>query len=142
MRCRPSAITTASPIYSARSATANSRSWPPLSPADARSLRATPPLLPTCLTCACQAGARRWVFDRLRAANLGVNVHYIPVYRQPYYRDNFPFPPGLCPNAERYYREAITLPLYPGMTDAQVEYVIATVRRVALELQETLARAA
>ncbi|HZO91663.1 MAG TPA: UDP-4-amino-4,6-dideoxy-N-acetyl-beta-L-altrosamine transaminase [Chthonomonadaceae bacterium] len=89
-----------------------------------------------------QAGARRWVFDRLRAANLGVNVHYIPVYRQPYYRDNFPFPPGLCPNAERYYREAITLPLYPGMTDAQVEYVIATVRRVALELQETLARAA
>jgi perosamine synthetase len=88
------------------------------------------------------AGTRRWLFDTLRAANLGVNVHYLPVYRQPYYRDNFGFSPGLCPNAERYYREAITLPLYPMMTDAQVETVIATVRRVALELSEMLARAA
>lgn len=88
------------------------------------------------------ATTRRWLFDRFRAENLGVNVHYIPVYWQPYYRDNFGTPRGLCPTAERYYQEAISLPLYPKMTDAQVETVIATVRRVVEELRETQARAA
>src|SRR5262249_2695575 len=88
------------------------------------------------------AGTRRWVFDTLRAANLGVNVHYLPVYLQPYYRDSFGTSPGLCPTSERYYREALTLPLHPKMTEEQVAYVIATVRRVALELQQMLARAA
>jgi UDP-4-amino-4,6-dideoxy-N-acetyl-beta-L-altrosamine transaminase len=87
-------------------------------------------------------GTRRWLFDTLRAAGLGVNVHYLPVYLQPYYRDNYGTMPGLCPNAERYYREALTLPLYPLMTDAQVERVIATVRSAALECQERLALAA
>jgi perosamine synthetase len=86
---------------------------------------------------------RRRFFDRLRVANLGVNVHYIPVYWQPFYRDNFGHTPGLCPIAERYYQEAVTLPLYPQMTSAQVEYVISTVRQAVAELSETpLARAA
>ena len=78
--------------------------------------------------------ARRWAFERLRAAGLGVNVHYIPVYRQPYYRDTLGYPQNACPNAEAYYREAVSLPLYPDLTDAQAEFVIATVQQAACEL--------
>ncbi len=80
------------------------------------------------------ARGRRWAFERLREAGLGVNVHYIPVYRQPYYRDTLGYPQNDCPHAEAYYREAISIPLYPAMTDAQAATVIATVQRVACEL--------
>jgi perosamine synthetase len=74
---------------------------------------------------------RREAFDRLRAAGLGVNVHYIPVYRQPYYRDTLGYAQDTCACAEAYYREAVSIPLYPSMTDAQVQTVIAAVQRVA-----------
>lgn len=87
-------------------------------------------------------GARRWLYDALRKANFGVNVHYIPVYWQPYYRETLGYEAGLCPVAENAYRESISLPLYPSMTDAQIETVIDVVRRSLAELTETLARAA
>jgi UDP-4-amino-4,6-dideoxy-N-acetyl-beta-L-altrosamine transaminase len=67
---------------------------------------------------------RREVFERMRAAGIGVNVHYIPVHLQPYYRD-LGFRDGDFPNAERYYRRAITLPLHPGLTHAQQDRVVA-----------------
>ena len=67
---------------------------------------------------------RREVFERMRAAGIGVNVHYIPVHLQPYYRD-LGFQEGDFPNAERYYRRAITLPLHPGLTHAQQDRVVA-----------------
>lgn len=67
-------------------------------------------------------------FQRLRDAGIGVNLHYIPVPRQPYYRD-LGFNPADWPDAERYYAEAITLPLYPALTDEQQDRVIAGVRR-------------
>lgn len=70
--------------------------------------------------------SRREVFDRLRAAGIGVNVHYIPVHTQPYYRA-MGFRPGDYPEAERYYAEAISLPMFPTMTDAQQEQVVAAV---------------
>lgn len=57
-----------------------------------------------------------------------MNLHYIPVYLQPYYRD-LGFKPGLCPNAESYYDEAISIPMYPAMTDEQQEQVIASIIR-------------
>jgi UDP-4-amino-4,6-dideoxy-N-acetyl-beta-L-altrosamine transaminase len=63
------------------------------------------------------------VFDALRAAGIGVNLHYIPVYRQPYY-ERQGFKPGYCPVAERYYAEAISLPMYPGLTEAQQQTVV------------------
>lgn len=70
-------------------------------------------------------GARRGeVFEALRSAGIGVNVHYIPVHLQPYYRD-LGFAPDDFPASEAYYNEAITLPLYPTMTEAQQEEVIA-----------------
>lgn len=67
------------------------------------------------------AKTQREVFDAMRAAGVGVNLHYIPVYRQPYYAAQG-FNAGHCPEAERYYAEAITLPIFPGLTaDAQDE---------------------
>jgi perosamine synthetase len=62
---------------------------------------------------------RARVFKALRTDGIGVNVHYIPVPRQPYYR-RLGFDPASCPNAERYYAEAITLPLFPGLKDSDV----------------------
>ena len=80
------------------------------------------------------AALRRRAFERLRTAGLGVNVHYLPVYRHPYYRDTLCCPQNTCPNAEAYYREAVSIPLYPAMTDAQTQYVIEAVQRVADQL--------
>ena len=65
------------------------------------------------------AERRRAVFDGLRAAGIGVNVHYIPVHLQPDYA-RLGFTKGMFPEAERYYSEAITLPLFPGMSDGDV----------------------
>jgi dTDP-4-amino-4,6-dideoxygalactose transaminase len=67
---------------------------------------------------------RRQVFERLRASGIGVNVHYIPVHLQPYYR-RLGFEPGSFPVAEAYYAGAITLPLYPDLTEAEQDRVVA-----------------
>ncbi|MFW5889445.1 MAG: DegT/DnrJ/EryC1/StrS family aminotransferase, partial [Bacillota bacterium] len=66
---------------------------------------------------------RKEIFKALREKKLGVNVHYIPVYYHPYYKD-LGYEKGICPNAERMYERIITIPLYPKMTDQQVEEVI------------------
>lgn len=70
---------------------------------------------------------RRAVFEHLRAAGIGVNVHYIPVHLQPDYR-RLGFAPGDYPVAEDYYARAITLPLYPGLSDADQDRVVAELR--------------
>lgn len=77
---------------------------------------------------------RRQVFDALRNAGIGTNVHYIPIHLQPYYR-NLGFRPGDFPVAEAYYEGALTLPLFPSMTDADQQ-------RVASALQAALAESA
>jgi len=69
----------------------------------------------------------RQVFERLRAANVGVNLHYIPVHCQPYY-EGLGFKAGYCPEAEQYYAEAISLPMYPGLTEAQQDRVVEALR--------------
>lgn len=71
--------------------------------------------------------SRRQVFDVLRAANIGVNVHYIPVHTQPYYK-KMGFAAGMFPDAERYYAEAISLPMFAGMTVEQQDRVIETLK--------------
>lgn len=73
--------------------------------------------------------SHREVFDALRAAGIGVNLHYIPVYLQPYYRA-LGFAPGHCPEAERYHGEAISLPLYPGLSERDQDYIAATLRQL------------
>ena len=70
------------------------------------------------------------VFRALRAENLGVNVHYIPVHQHPYYRDRFGYRGGEYPVAEAAYRELITLPLFPGMLNSDVEDVIQATSKV------------
>lgn len=66
---------------------------------------------------------RNSVFEAMRCADIGVNVHYIPVYFQPFYK-RMGFSEGYCQNAEEYYNGAITLPLYPELTDEQQDYVV------------------
>lgn len=72
---------------------------------------------------------RRTVFDALRAAGLGVNVHYIPVHTQPYYQD-LGFNWGDFPQAEAYYAHAISLPMFPTMTDENFDHVVRSLTAV------------
>lgn len=65
------------------------------------------------------------LFERLRAAGIGVNVHYIPVHLHPYYRRRLGTGPGLCPVAEAASERLLSLPIFPKMTDADVERVAA-----------------
>lgn len=71
-----------------------------------------------------QGISRKDVFDKMRQADIGVNVHYIPVHTHPYFR-NIGFIQGDFPLAEAYYESAITLPLYPGLTDQDQDYVVS-----------------
>lgn len=75
-------------------------------------------------------GDRSALFRALRAENIGVNVHYMPVYLHPFYRERFGIGPGLCPRAEAAYEQILTLPLFAGMSDADADDVIAAVRKV------------
>jgi dTDP-4-amino-4,6-dideoxygalactose transaminase len=67
--------------------------------------------------------SRRTVFERLRAAGIGVNVHYIPVNLQPDYA-GLGFGPGQFPNAETYYARCVSLPMFAGLSDADQQTVI------------------
>ncbi len=71
---------------------------------------------------------RRELFDWLHEKEILVQVHYIPVHLQPYYRKKFGTKPGLCPEAEKYYSEALSLPLFPAMSDQDQERVVQAVK--------------
>ena len=73
---------------------------------------------------------RAEVFRALRAENIGVNVHYIPVHLHPYYRDRFGYAGGEFPLAENAYGRLISLPMFHGMSDGDVEDVIEAVKKV------------
>lgn len=70
----------------------------------------------------------REVFKAMRAAGIGVNLHYIPVYRQPYY-GQMGFKPADFPEAERYYAEAISLPMYVGLSERQMYQVVKSLQQ-------------
>ena len=74
----------------------------------------------------------RAVFEELRQGGIGVNLHYIPVYLQPYYRD-LGFAPGHCPEAEAYYAQAISLPMFPTLTDEQQSKVVAALAQAVTQ---------
>lgn len=76
-------------------------------------------------------GRRRRIFEALRAAGLGVQVHYIPVHLQPYYRRTLGTRAGMCPKAETFYASEISLPIFPRMRRRDVQRV-ASVLRAAL----------
>lgn len=75
---------------------------------------------------------RRRIFDRLRKAGIGTQVHYIPVHLQPYYRKNLGCRKGDYPKAERYYSGALTLPIYPGLKPAELKRVIKTLKEAII----------
>ncbi|NUF65347.1 UDP-4-amino-4,6-dideoxy-N-acetyl-beta-L-altrosamine transaminase [Acinetobacter bereziniae] len=70
---------------------------------------------------------RKEVFEFLRAKGIGVNVHYIPVHTQPYYK-SLGFKDGDFPNAEAYYSMSISLPMYPDLTIDQMDYICSTLK--------------
>ena len=74
---------------------------------------------------------RAQIFRALRAENIGVNVHYIPVHRHPYYRDRFGYRGGEYPVAEDAYERLISLPMFHGMSDQDVEDVVSAVNKIA-----------
>lgn len=71
----------------------------------------------------------RQIFEELRHSGVGVNLHYIPIYRQPWYESQG-FRPESFPQAERYYQQAITLPLFPDLEDQQVEQIVLALKQV------------
>lgn len=79
-------------------------------------------------------GGRASWFRELRARGIGVNVHYRPIHLHSFYRERFKLGPGLCPVAEAAYQGLLSLPLYAGLGDAEVEQVIAAVRATAERL--------
>lgn len=79
--------------------------------------------------------SRLKVFSALRAGGIGVNVHYIPVHRQPYF-ERMGFTAGYCPRAEDYYAAALTLPLYPELTEEEQSRVVAALRGAIADCSE------
>jgi perosamine synthetase len=75
--------------------------------------------------------SRAEIFNALRAENIGINVHYIPVHLHPFYRERFGIGPGLCPVAEAAYERLITLPIFPQMTEADINDVVTAIHKLA-----------
>jgi perosamine synthetase len=73
---------------------------------------------------------RKQIFSALRAEGIGVNVHYLPAHLHPYYRSKFMTGAGLCPVAEREYYRLLSLPIFPGMSEADVGDVVDAVNKV------------
>jgi perosamine synthetase len=76
------------------------------------------------------ARARRRLYQALREREILVQVHYIPVYHHPYYREAYGYGPGLCPEAERYYSGCLSLPCFPALTEDEQDTVIAAIDEV------------
>jgi len=72
---------------------------------------------------------RKKIFEELRKEGLGVQVHYIPLHLQPFYKKKFGYKKSNFPIAEKYYRRAITLPLFPKMNDEEVSRIVKTIKK-------------
>jgi len=72
---------------------------------------------------------RKEIFDAMQAEGIGVNVHYIPTYYFPYYRDNG-YEKGSCPKAEHLYERIISIPLYYSLTEEEQDKIILVIRRI------------
>ena len=73
--------------------------------------------------------SRTSVMMELRARGIGTQVHYIPVYKQPYYQEKFDFDESNYPNTETYYKRCLSIPLYPAMTNSDVRKVVREIHR-------------
>lgn len=68
------------------------------------------------------AASHREIFERFRSSGIMVNLHYIPIYRQPYY-EQFKYDITQFPESEKYYSEAISLPMFPGLTSKELDFI-------------------
>jgi len=66
-------------------------------------------------------------FEQMKKVGINLQVHYIPVHLQPYYKRNYGFPSGYCLIAENFYESAVSIPLYPSLTDTEVERVVTNI---------------
>ncbi len=73
--------------------------------------------------------SQKTIFNELLQSQIGVNIHYIPIYRQPFY-EKLGFKKGYCPVAEEYYRSTLSIPIYPSLTRIQQDYVINALKKV------------
>lgn len=76
------------------------------------------------------ASARRRLYDGLRARGIFTQVHYVPVYLHPWYRQTYGYRAGLCAAAEDYYADCLSLPCFPALSDAEQDKVVAAVREL------------
>ena len=67
------------------------------------------------------------IYDKLKAAGIFTQIHYIPVYWQPYYRTKYGYNVGKCKNAETYYSRCLSLPLFPALKNEEVDFVVDSV---------------
>ena len=74
---------------------------------------------------------RRALYDALRERGIYPQVHYVPVYRHPWYARTYGYAPGLCPEAERYYAGCLSLPCFPALSDGEQDSVIDALRELA-----------
>ncbi len=74
--------------------------------------------------------SRNDFIEALKRAHIGSSVHFIPLHLHPYYRDQLGYRPHDLPTASEAFERIVSLPLFPGMTDDDVDDVVATVRRI------------
>jgi len=73
--------------------------------------------------------SRQGLMNRLKDKGIQTQVHYIPVHLQPYYQQQFGTNTGDCPEAEKYYSQCLSLPLFPAMTDMDIDHVIEELKK-------------
>jgi len=71
------------------------------------------------------------VYEALRAIGIQVNLHYIPIYRMPYY-EHLGFDQGYCPQAEKYFSEALSIPMYPRLKESELRFIISSLSSILL----------
>ncbi|MGG2084604.1 UDP-4-amino-4,6-dideoxy-N-acetyl-beta-L-altrosamine transaminase [Lysinibacillus pakistanensis] len=76
-----------------------------------------------------ERASRKQIFEQMRYLNIGVHVHYIPVYWHPYYQQ-LGYERGLCPNAENWYERALTLPIHPNMTTEDLSIIVSNLKEL------------
>jgi len=77
--------------------------------------------------------SRAEFMNELKSKNIGTQVHYIPVHTQSYYQEKFGYKLGDFPVAEAYYEQALSIPLYPKLSDTEVVYVVENIKSIILK---------
>jgi len=74
---------------------------------------------------------KKSIFEELQQAGIGINLHYIPIYKQPFYQD-LGFDKSYCTEAENFYKEAMSIPLHPSLSETEQAYIVKTIREIII----------